>query len=418
MDEPLAGPDRRTDRASHEFVDRDRDCRRIVVLGMHRSGTSCVGELLAAMGAYFGPRSMGTGGNIENPHGLFERTDLRQLCHFILRQARAEWWATSHFSADRAPVAAHVEEMLAPMLADLNAHEPWFIKEPRLCILLPMLRQRFGKVVAVCVWRDPLEVAESLRTRDAIPTEFGVALWERYVRASFAGGVRSAIVSYNRLIADPEGTTRKLLDDLTALGIAGLRMPDALRLAQAVDPGLRRSRPRQRDLAGILSAPQRRLLSALESGDPADPELAAPLSPQQMADLAALEHARRKQMKAAAYRSLVDARTSRAAVPMQTRMREIGCALRYVPCNPVQWLKWHRRGKLRRRLRQHLDACAIAAGGGFDAEWYAKRYPDVATRADPLMHFVRHGAAEGRDPSPSCPTSRHLHAMLGDGAAA
>jgi hypothetical protein len=276
-----------------------------------------------------------------------------------------------------------------------------------------MLQQRFGKVVAVCVWRDPLEVAESLRTRDAIPMEFGVGLWERYVRASFAGGVPRAIVSYNRLIADPEATTRKLLNDLTALGIAGLRMPDAQHLAQAVDPGLRRSRPRQRDLTGILSAPQRRLLAALESGDPANPELGAPLSPQQLADLAALEDARRAQMKAAAYRSLADARNGRAAVSMHMRLREIGSALRYVPCNPVRWLKWHRRGKLRRRLRQHLDACLIAAGGGFDSQWYVTRYPDVATHADPLMHFVRYGAAEGRDPSPSCPTSRHLHAMLG-----
>ena len=391
----------------------------IVVLGMHRSGTSCVGELLAAMGAYFGPPGMGTGGNIENPHGLFERKDLRQLCHFILQQARAEWWMTSRFSPDRVPAAARarIDEMLAPMLADLNAHEPWFIKEPRLCILLPMLRQRFGDIVAVCVWRNPLEVAESLWTRDAIPIAFGAGLWERYVRASFAAGVPSAIVSYNRLIADPEGATRTLLQELTALGVAGLRMPDARQLAQVIDPALRRSRPRHRDATHSLSESQRRLLAALEAGDPADPELAAPLSSDQMATLAVLEDARRQQMKAAAYRSLAEARNRRAAVPVQTRMREIGSALRYVPCNPVQWLKWHRRGKLRRRLRQHLEACAIAAGGAFDSNWYVKRYPDVAaSKVDPLMHFVRYGAAEGRDPSPSCPTSRHLRVML-DGTA-
>jgi hypothetical protein len=63
---------------------------RIVVLGMHRSGTSCVGELLAAMGTYFGPPGMGTGGNIENPRGLFERRDLCRLCQFILHQARTD----------------------------------------------------------------------------------------------------------------------------------------------------------------------------------------------------------------------------------------------------------------------------------------------------------------------------------------
>jgi len=385
---------------------------RIVVLGMHRSGTSCIGELLAVMGAYFGPQGMGTGGSVENPHGLFERADLRRLCHFVLNQARAEWWTTSHFSPDRVPAAARaqVDGMLASMLADLNAHEPWFIKEPRLCILLPMLRHYFGNTVAVCVWRDPLEVAESLRIRDAIPVEFGLALWERYVRASFASGVPSAIVSYNRLIADSAGTTQKLLEDLRALGVAGLHMPDAEKLARAVDPALRRSR--RRDAADILTVPQHRLLAALESGNPADPELATPLSAAQMTILAVLEDERRNQMKAAAYRSVAEARDARGAVPTLTRMREIAGALRYLPCNPAQWLSWRRRGKFRERLRHHLDACAIAAAGGFDAQWYAKRYSDLASTADPLMHFVRYGAAEGRDPAPAFPTSRHLHAML------
>ena len=384
-----------------------RGSGRIVVLGMHRSGTSCIGELLAAMGAYFGPAAMGTGGNIENPHGLFERTDLRRLCHFILKEARAEWWATSRFAPDRLPAEAspRIDRMLGPMLADLNAHEPWFIKEPRLCILLPILRARLGNVVAVCAWRDPLEVAESLRTRDAMPVEFGIALWERYVRASFAAGVPSAIVSYNRLIADPETTTRKLLDDLAALGIAGLRMPTPAQLVEVIDPGLRRSAPRVD--ASMLSPSQRRLLAALEADNPSAAELAAPLSSDQLAQLGRLEEARRRQMKAAAYRALAEGRDKRT--PIAARVRN---AIGYVPWNPVQWVEWTRQGKLGRRLRQHLDAAAVAFGGGFDAQWYRQRYPDLAGTADPLMHFVRYGASEGRDPSPSHPTSRNLRAAL------
>ncbi|HKP24118.1 MAG TPA: sulfotransferase [Dongiaceae bacterium] len=380
---------------------------RIVVLGMHRSGTSCVGELLAAMGAYFGPRDMGGAGSVENPHGLFERRDLRRLCHFILQQARCEWWATSRFSPDRLPVETDVQivGMLTPMLADLDAHEPWFIKEPRLCILLPMLRARLGPVTTVCVWRDPLEVAQSLQTRDAMPIEFGIALWERYTRASFALDAPRVIVSYNRLVADPEGVTRKLLDDLTVRGVGGLRMPAPAQLAQVIDPRLRRSAP-SADASALLSPSQRRLLVALEAGDPAA-ELAAPLSADRLAHLGRLEEARRRQMKAAAYRSLAEARVTRS--PLATRMPE---ALAYVPWNPMQWVKWLRQGKLGRRLHQHLDAATIALSGGFDAQWYRQRYPDLTGTEDPLMHFVRYGASEGRDPSPSYPTSRNLRAAL------
>lgn len=51
-----------------------------------------------------------------------------------------------------------------------------------------------------------------------------------------------------------------------------------------------------------------------------------------------------------------------------------------------------------------IDAAAlerVRASGLFDAEWYLKRYPDVAAAGvDPLMHFVRHGDAQGRSPGP------------------
>jgi O-antigen biosynthesis protein len=43
----------------------------------------------------------------------------------------------------------------------------------------------------------------------------------------------------------------------------------------------------------------------------------------------------------------------------------------------------------------------IAASGLFDCDWYLAQYPDLcAARVDPLVHYLRHGAAEGRDPNP------------------
>jgi hypothetical protein len=224
-----------------------------------------------------------------------------------------------------------------------------------------MLRAQLGPVVAVCVWRDPLEVAQSLHTRDAMPLEFGMALWERYVRASFAMGVPAAIVSYGRLVDDPQAAARKLLDDLGALGVSGLRMPTQAQLAQVIDPKLRRSAPRAD--ASMLSPSQRRLPAALEAGDPGAKELAAPLSSDQMVQLGRLEEARRQQMKAAAYRSLAEGCDHRS--PLAARLRE---AVSYLPWNPLRWAKWSLQGKLARRLRQHLDAAAIAFGGGFDAQ--------------------------------------------------
>ena len=54
-----------------------------------------------------------------------------------------------------------------------------------------------------------------------------------------------------------------------------------------------------------------------------------------------------------------------------------------------------------RRRRQAAEYALLNASGLFDAAYYLQRYPDVyADRSDPLAHYLVHGAAEGRDPSP------------------
>lgn len=45
----------------------------------------------------------------------------------------------------------------------------------------------------------------------------------------------------------------------------------------------------------------------------------------------------------------------------------------------------------------------------FDANWYLDRYPDVkAARMDPAIHYVKHGAAERRNPGPNFSTEDYL----------
>jgi lipopolysaccharide biosynthesis protein len=55
-------------------------------------------------------------------------------------------------------------------------------------------------------------------------------------------------------------------------------------------------------------------------------------------------------------------------------------------------------GLFSRRLREERQA--IESSGLFDAQYYLRTYPDVAAaRGDPIAHYLRFGAAEGRDPS-------------------
>ncbi|HET9018061.1 MAG TPA: hypothetical protein VFN46_00645, partial [Acetobacteraceae bacterium] len=58
-----------------------------------------------------------------------------------------------------------------------------------------------------------------------------------------------------------------------------------------------------------------------------------------------------------------------------------------------------------RRLRSEIGlrraAALLRRSALFDAAWYRATYPDVAEAGiDPVRHYLRAGAAEGRDPGP------------------
>jgi hypothetical protein len=55
------------------------------------------------------------------------------------------------------------------------------------------------------------------------------------------------------------------------------------------------------------------------------------------------------------------------------------------------------------------DADRLRQSPAFDADWYLQTYPDVAASGDdPVLHYLRNGAGELRDPGPSFSTSYYL----------
>src|SRR5947209_563058 len=93
--------------------------------------------------------------------------------------------------------------------------------------------------------------------------------------------------------------------------------------------------------------------------------------------------------------------TKASAVGRQSGKREIRRALGYV----------------RRKLSQLMytlyyvrrDLRLIEQSGLFNREWYLRQYPDVAElKIDPIRHYLRYGAAEGRDPNPDFSTRGYL----------
>lgn len=66
-----------------------------------------------------------------------------------------------------------------------------------------------------------------------------------------------------------------------------------------------------------------------------------------------------------------------------------------------------KRGAEQKALRHNIEL--VTASELFDANWYLTAYPDVAAAGlDPAQHYLRHGAAEGRDPGPRFSTRQYL----------
>lgn len=232
----------------------------LVVLGMHRSGTSGVAGLLARMGAYPGPEDDLLVGP-DNPNGHYESGRLHGACLRRLAAAGGDWKRPP----DEAPPAAvdAFRREVAALLDSFEPQRPWLIKEPRLCLLARELLPLLTRPVFVLVVREPHAVADSLAARDGFARADALALWERYNRDAFAAsrGWPRVLVDYAELVADPLASTQRLLAELRTLGVEGLAEPEAAVVRDWVAAPSARARTAADDAA--LAPAQRALWRAI-----------------------------------------------------------------------------------------------------------------------------------------------------------
>jgi GT2 family glycosyltransferase len=230
----------------------------IVVLGMHRSGTSSVAGLLARMGVSVGPQDDLLRGP-DNPKGHYESGRLHMACVRRLAAAGGDW-CNPPMQAPGVAIDAFRREV-GSLIDEFDAQRPWLIKEPRLCLVVRELFPLLTRPFFVHVVRDPHEVAESLAARNGVAHSAGLALWEQYTRAAFdaSRGWPRLLVDYAELLADPLQIARRLRDGLHAAGIEGIADPDP----QTVREWIESPSPRARPPAFELNDTQRVLQAAI-----------------------------------------------------------------------------------------------------------------------------------------------------------
>lgn len=300
-----------------------------LVLGMHRSGTSALTRVLGLMGCHLGAEHELTPGDAENPKGYFERRDAWALDEWLLERLGGSWHDVTRLDGEAVPAELQAEFVarLQPILARLEPHRPWAVKDPRMCLLLPSWRAGLSAPVGVLLHRDPLEVALSLKKRDGFPLAAGLGLWERHTRDAlrFTSGMPRALVRYADLLADPPATAARLLRDLERQGAAaGLHLPDEGALRDFLDPALRRQRAEAGEVAALLAPEQRALLERLQGPQPLGPAPLPPLSRAGREALESLATARRREQDAIALLEGMIREKDRYVVSLQERGKADG----------------------------------------------------------------------------------------------
>jgi SAM-dependent methyltransferase len=227
----------------------------ILVLGMHRSGTSVATRLANLLGlAMCRPEDLvrGHGGN---ERGHWESSTLVAENDRLLARALARWWCPPAGAADIEALAADPAQRgrARQVLDHAYPSVPWVWKDPRTCLTLPFWLSTLDiKPAVILTLRDPLEVAASVRARDGLSPRFALALWERHLRAavSAAQGLPVLVTTYDAMVADPVAWCH---DTVEFLGESGLdvRMPaDPAGILAFVHSGLRHHRAEVRHPRG------------------------------------------------------------------------------------------------------------------------------------------------------------------------
>lgn len=255
----------------------------VYVLGMHRSGTSVVAGIVERLGLDGGPRRSMLSADEFNSDGYWEQRPIVEFHDRMLNLLGG--WASAppaEVDLDRArTLAAQARPRLEAVLGELY-RAPWFVKDPRHCLLLDLWTELRGtSQLAVVVSRDPEHVARSLDRRNTYSPELAAALWESYTRQLLRslGGRPAVVVHYEELTSDPATVVTRIAEGLDRLADlaepASERIPEALSLVRAAreQAGTRETQPlttEQQQLAAVV-----RGLSGIYEAFPSDLDLPA-----------------------------------------------------------------------------------------------------------------------------------------------
>lgn len=241
--------------------------RPIIVLGVDRSGTSMLTDVLSRWGCHAGDPRLLAAPNPFNPKGFWEYKPVQQFMFELFETTGVGWWnldfrpALRDLGGSSLSLRQGAERLMAEMAA---GGTPWVWKEPYFSISLPFWKQIFNDPVYVIILRNPYRSALSYETF-LIPAElqgkfrtiaFFLLRWQFFMRCILedTAGANPIFVTYEDLVSSPLEECRRISARLDEeLGVTEEDGEKPRRMAERIDPKLWRQRS-QLSLADIPEA--------------------------------------------------------------------------------------------------------------------------------------------------------------------
>jgi hypothetical protein len=181
----------------------------VLILGMHRSGTSALAGMVHRLGAA-APASMMEPA-ADNPAGFWESQAISELNEALMRAHDCHWFDCLRFDPpvlDEAAIRALPPHYAAVLQHEYGAAPCFVLKDPRFSLTLPFWLPSFASldiaVAPILALRHPSEVVASLRRRDGMPAEIAAPLWLHYTLEAerVTRDRRRAVLSYQHFLQD------------------------------------------------------------------------------------------------------------------------------------------------------------------------------------------------------------------------
>ena len=186
----------------------------VLVLGMHRSGTSVITQALSYLGAQLPAEMLPPA--LGNEGGFFEPRDIVEIHERALISAGTAWRDWSSFPRNwyrSSEAQRFTRELIAAFKRNYGDAPFVVLKDPRICRFVPLWTSILAELQA-----DPIIVlvARSLRDRDGISAGYAHLLWLRHLLDSefSTRGLRRAFLNYRDFLEDCRGEIRRLVQQL------------------------------------------------------------------------------------------------------------------------------------------------------------------------------------------------------------